>query len=102
MVKLNDSLLSMKQAAKLVPSRRSGRPCSSATLWRWAMRGVRGIRLESLCVGGSLMTSAEALEDFFRRLAEARYGPEPSSQPTIRERNRANDLAAMELKAMGV
>jgi hypothetical protein len=48
------------KAGKLHPS----------TAWRWAMKGVRGIRLEVLRAGGVLCTSTEAVQRFFELLAE--------------------------------
>ncbi|WP_442485133.1 DUF1580 domain-containing protein [Aeoliella sp. SH292] len=31
-----------------------------STVWRWAQRGVRGVRLETLCIGGRRFTTNEA------------------------------------------
>jgi hypothetical protein len=45
--------------------------------------GLKGVRLESIQVGGTLCTSKQALERFFVRLAEA-DSPDASSEPISR------------------
>lgn len=58
-VTLAESLLTLKAAAKILP----GHP-HYATLFRWGQRGCRGIRLETILVGGIRYTSREALDRF--------------------------------------
>ena len=70
-----EKVLSFKQAAELLPRRRRGKTPSPSTLYRWATTGLHGIRLETLCVGGSRCTSAEALQRFFERLTAASNTP---------------------------
>ena len=41
------------------------------TIYRWATKGMRGFRLETIRIGGTLCTSHEALQRFFDRLTEA-------------------------------
>ena len=70
MHEFND-LLTLSQAAKLVP----GRP-SSNCLWRWSRRGVlsRGgerVYLRHVRVGGMVYTSKQWLDNFGQALAEA-------------------------------
>ena len=70
-----------------------------STVWRWALKGVRGVRLEVVRVGGTLCTSAQALQRFFDRLADASpTGVEPHAHPA------APDQAGVErqLDALGV
>ena len=55
--------------------RHAGHKRSGATLYRWADRGLRGIRLETLQVGGTLCTSLEALQRFCQRLSALRSTP---------------------------
>ena len=50
-----ESLLTVKDARKELP----GRP-SINTIYRWFWKGVRGIKLESVRVGGRVFTSKEA------------------------------------------
>jgi Protein of unknown function (DUF1580) len=51
---------------------------SPATLYRWALKGVRGIKLETVMMGGRRYTSDEAVDRFFARLSH----PQPSPTPT--------------------
>ena len=68
----NEDLLSMSQAATFLsdklPGRRGGRPIHTSTLHRWSTRGLKGVRLEVLCAGGTRFTSVPAIERFFVRL----------------------------------
>src|SRR4051812_5747295 len=69
-ISLSEEIRSLTHATKLLPSRRGDRPPHVSCLFRWAKHGLRGVRLETLRVGGTLCTSREALERFFARLAE--------------------------------
>jgi hypothetical protein len=74
----SENVLSLTEATEHLPHRRGGRAVHVATLYRWAQRGVRGIRLEVLQCGGTKVTSLEALQRFFERLSAASAGdPQP-------------------------
>ena len=79
-----EELVSLRDAAKLLPRRRAGKRPHVATLYRWTTRGLRGVVLETLQVGGTLCTSREALQRFFERLtarpACAAHVEEPSGE----------------------
>jgi hypothetical protein len=68
-----------------IPHRRCGRKLHVSTIFRWAQRGVNGVRLEVLRAGGSLCTTVEALQQFFASLAEAhRHECRPPTKPAPR------------------
>jgi len=69
-ISLAEQTVTLTNATKLLPARRGGRPVHASCLFRWAKHGLRGVRLETIRVGGTLCTSREALEGFFARLAE--------------------------------
>lgn len=69
---LEVKLLSMAQAANSL----SNRPAVS-TLWRWSSRGVKGVRLKTLVVGGRRYTTPEFLSEFSARLSDRRTANEP-------------------------
>ena len=66
---LRDTVLTFSEAAKKLPRLRSGRPLHATTLWRWATAGLRGVKLETVQVGGVRVTSAKALPRFFAQLS---------------------------------
>ena len=93
--------LPLRQAARLLPNRRAGKPTHVATLYRWAQRGLRGVRLETLQVGGTLCTSREALQRFFERLSK---NPEPEAPHEARSATsqKAAELVDEELARLGI
>ena len=66
---LSEQVVTLCEAAKRLPRLRKNRPVHVSTLWRWALRGLRGVRLETTMIGGVRVTSTEALQRFFARLA---------------------------------
>jgi hypothetical protein len=80
-ISLDETLVTLAQAARMLP----GRPHIS-TLWRWYRRGVGGIKLETILVGGRRFTSAEALSRFTSRATAAASGEHsPIRTPRQRE-----------------
>ncbi|GMV25117.1 MAG: hypothetical protein AMXMBFR58_11480 [Phycisphaerae bacterium] len=65
-----EELRPLALAVEWLPTRRRGKPAHAATLFRWAAKGLNGIKLEVVQVGGTKCTSKEALQRFFRRLTE--------------------------------
>ena len=52
----------------------SNRPHSS-TVWRWTIRGVAGVKLETVRIGHAVFTSEEAVTRFLQRInSPARVG----------------------------
>jgi hypothetical protein len=51
-----------------IPRRRGGRRLHIATVHRWCSAGVRGVQLEYVQVGGTRVTTVEALVRFFASL----------------------------------
>lgn len=96
------SYVSLAEAAKVIPGRASGKRVSINTLWRWCTRGVHGIRLRSVLVGGHRCTTRPWLEEFIEAITSAADPPERLGAPQVRtqrQRQSASDRAADELKA---
>jgi len=73
MIDINvEHTLPLNEAAKVVP----GRP-HTATIWRWWRRGVKGVKLETVVVGGRRFTSVEAIQRFIASLSD----PQPHHAP---------------------
>jgi hypothetical protein len=75
---LQESPISLTEAARQLPRRRQGRRTATSTLYRWATAGCRGAILEPLQVGGIRCTSLAALQRFFEALTAA------AGTPTVR------------------
>jgi hypothetical protein len=96
-----ERLMTLTAAARTIPSRKEGSGVAPSTLWRWHVRGVRGVRLETLLVGGLRFTSNEAIKRFFERSTAAADGTTHTA-PTV-TRQRVESLAAeQELIAAGL
>ena len=58
-------LLTLGQAGQSLP-----RPASFCSVYRWAVRGRNGIKLETIVVGNRRYTTRESLQRFFEQLTE--------------------------------
>ncbi|MBM4012598.1 MAG: DUF1580 domain-containing protein [Planctomycetes bacterium] len=60
-----EELVPLTTAAAWIADRTGGRRPNVSTLHRWASRGCRGVRLETVFVGHARFTSLEAIRRFF-------------------------------------
>lgn len=96
----NEKLITLSQAAKMLPHR----PAAS-TIWRWMTRGSRGVRLETMSIGGMNFTSVEALERFIAGTTAARdrkLNTNAQAPRTPASRRRSHDRAMAALEAAGI
>ena len=94
-----ETVLSLTEAAKTLPKRRAGKRPHVATLYRWAKRGLRGVKLETIQVGGTLCTSTEALQRFFEQLGAPATA---TDRPATLSRARLLQEATQRLRDMNV
>ena len=102
----NDELLGLCQAAAQCPAVDGKKPHASS-IWRWMRQGCRGVRLEHVKVGRRVVTTREALEEFFRATAQASLPPVNQATPpakgrTSAQRDHALEQARKRLTANGV
>lgn len=102
-----EMIVTLNQAARVVPKRRRGRPAHVGTLYRWASRGCRGVKLESIQIGGSRCTSMEALQRFFDRLSKQDEGSgaaavTPSPRRLRDQRSREEERTTRLLDQLGL
>lgn len=90
----NQELLSFSDVAAAIPSRMRGRKLHYATVWRWASRGVRGVKLETVTVGGARYVTRAALQEFISRCS-ARNNP---NRPAQNIASRAKQIAQAEVE----
>ena len=91
-----ETVVTLTDAPRHLPSRRRGRKPHSSTLFRWAKYGVKAadgavIKLETIRVGGSTCTSVQSLQRFCEALT-ARTAPEPKSVRTPSARRKAIEM----------
>jgi hypothetical protein len=91
-----ETLIRFDEAQKAFPGKKR---VSLATLHRWRLRGVRGVTLETLVVGGARFTSVEAIA----RFVQAQNSPESAgAQLTIEQRRARSEAARAELAGRGI
>lgn len=59
-------------AINAVPGMEARKPLHQRTIYNWATKGKRGVVLETVPVGGILVTTRQAIQRFFNSLAVAR------------------------------
>lgn len=91
--------LTLRAACKLKFLHKNGKAPHLATLYRWAVRGIRGVKLETLVIGGSMVTSENSLLRFIRALS--RNESALPAAPTA-ARHAAVDWAEAELDGAGI
>jgi hypothetical protein len=95
-IDLSHYLLSMTQAAKILP----GRP-NCSTMWRWWRRGIHGHKLETVLIGGRRYTSRAAIEAFIAATT-ASAGGVPSESQVSRQRQREKEDSKSTLDQAGI
>ncbi len=58
---LTEDMIRLSQVPAELPER-----VNITTVWRWAMRGVGGVKLETVKIGGKKHTSRQALSRFIQ------------------------------------
>jgi len=96
----DDELLSYGRAARAFPSI-DGKPPHTSSLHRWATRGVDGVLLRTVMLGGRRLIPRSAIDEFIAaRTAQASpRTPEPSDAVSRRAtaRREADEQAARDL-----
>lgn len=83
----DEQIISFGEAARLIPQV-NGKSVHSTSVWRWARKGLRGVRLDCLRIGGRFCTSMEAVERFGKAMAELPTPNGNSAPPPARRRRR--------------
>jgi len=97
---LNEELLTFGQAARRARPKDS-RPAAPSTIWRWHSKGIAGVRLETVCLGGTRYTSSEALQRFFDAVTQAR-DEQCSTEDTPSESRTRSQRTARRLQELGL
>lgn len=93
----------LSHALKLLPKTRRGRSPHVSTIFRWAQRGLKGVRLETISIGGVRCTTREALQRFFARLTEnGNHCGDGEARPQAAPARRHADQVAAEPAQLGL
>ncbi|HUG71771.1 MAG TPA: DUF1580 domain-containing protein [Pirellulaceae bacterium] len=84
-----------------IPSHVPGRP-HLATCWRWIQRGCRGVKLETILVGGRRFTSTLALQTFVERTTAAAAGTSTVTASTPSAARKRHKQACRQLDEVGI
>jgi hypothetical protein len=103
---IDEGLIGMTRAARLMGTFRQGKPTHASTIARWALIGIklpdgRVLKLESLRLNGRLCTSKEAVYRFVQSQNE-RATSVPPEAPTLSERTLAKKAASKQLDDLGI
>ncbi|MCA8994171.1 MAG: DUF1580 domain-containing protein [Planctomycetaceae bacterium] len=83
----DETLITFTELARSLPHRRGDRPVHVATIHRWRSRGLNGIRLEAVKVGGAWHTSHEAFARFTGRLTAHAEGTDACVPPASKRQS---------------
>jgi hypothetical protein len=78
---------------------RGGKALNFSTIWRWALHGVRGVKLETVRVGGTTCTTEQSIIRFIERLSDPGLRQDSSTPSDIQ---RDHVAAERRLAAAGV
>lgn len=70
---VDEPVLTLVEAAGWL-ERRFGRRPNVATIWRWATRGIKGVRLATIALGRRRFTTVGALEQFIAESSQPDAG----------------------------
>ena len=91
-----EQLLPLSEVPRVLPPRPNGKPLHVSAVYRWAQRGRRGQRLETVKIGGTRYTSIEALQRF------SRQEEPPGRVMTQSQRGRADQDAQEAARLLGL
>ena len=92
----SESIITLSEARTAFPG---DKRLSLATLHRWRLKGVRGVRLETILIGGLRYTSREAISRF---IAAQNADESPTHVITPSRRKRLAEAAQAALSEAGI
>lgn len=95
-----ENLIPLRDVPRCLPPRPNGKRLHISAVYRWALRGMKNIRLETVKIGGTTYTSREAIQRFSERLSGAE--PPQFINPVSRTRQQQLDQANLAVsRALG-
>jgi hypothetical protein len=97
------SYFAISEVPNRIPKTSRGRRVSIATVVRWSTKGLKGIKLETIRIGGTRCTCDDALRRFFERISQSQSGRTPSpALLTATQRNRRFEAVEERLNELGI
>ena len=97
-----ESLVPLREVPRCLPPRPNGKRLHVSAVYRWTLRGIKGVVLETVRIGGTTYTSREAIQRFSERLTApvpATVSPTTVSRVRQRQIDQANSAVS---KALGL
>jgi hypothetical protein len=95
-----DELIPLSELPKHIPPSRNGKRRHKSSVYRYAKRGVRGIKLEVRQLPDGLYTTMLAWERFIGRLTAARCGSSVGTSPPPRTQTKRQSAVEKEIEAV--
>ena len=92
----NETLMTVREISESLPTHPH-----IGTIWRWYARGLHGIRLDTVMIGGRRMSSREAMQRFTEQTTAHRDGT-PTPSQTAKQKQRSLDDADKTLREAGI
>jgi len=96
----NEHLIPIRDVPRQLPPRSTGKRVHISAVYRWIQHGVRGLRLETIKVGGTAYTSQEALQRFADGLSGQQRDSATSLLVTSLTRQKQIERAEREVQAL--
>jgi hypothetical protein len=96
----SDNLIPIREVPKRLPPRPGGKRIHISAVYRWIQRGVRGVKLETVRVGGTSYTSTEALQAFAEGLSAVGDSRVVSNGTPTTNRQRQIERASAEVERL--
>ena len=79
--------------------KKTGRRPPPCTTWRWSSKGVKGVKLQVVFMGGTRLTTEEWVQDFIDAVSRANMEKHEAAPPmqTPRQQERNAEKAAKKL-----
>lgn len=96
-----ENLLPLRDVPRVLPPRPNGKRLHISAVYRWTLRGIKGVMLETIRVGGTTYTSREALQRFSERLTGPTAGQIPPANLSRIRQRQIDQASAAVSKALG-
>jgi hypothetical protein len=97
-----ENVVALSELPDRIPPR-AGRRLSIPSVYRWSTRGIRGVVLETVQIGGTRYTSMEAFQRFTNALTALRDGRPPAERAPVSVRKKSAEAkTTAALDAIGI